>query len=206
MTEFYIVRHGRTFANAAGLKQGIINTPQTYLTDEGRAQAQLLAQNFDLRDFDALYVSPLERTKQTAAILNEEAQLPVIEDGRLLEISSGDWDGQPNDELMNQYPELFSTFVKDVRPEYAAVAHGETFTHVEKRVQDFIKDVTAQHPDERVVVVTHGFTVRSFAASATHAPGLTILEPENCSVTKLIVEPTTLEQHLIYYNRSTQGF
>jgi probable phosphoglycerate mutase len=35
---------------------------------------------------------------------------------------------------------------------------------------------------------------------------LTILEPENCSVTKLIVEPTTLEQHLIYYNRSTQGF
>ena len=97
MTEFYIVRHGRTFANAAGLKQGIINTPQTYLTDEGRAQAQLLAQNFDLRDFDALYVSPLERTKQTAAILNEEAQLPVIEDGRLLEISYGDWDGQPND-------------------------------------------------------------------------------------------------------------
>ena len=72
MTEFYIVRHGRTFANAAGLKQGTINTPQTYLTDEGRAQAQLLAQNFDLRDFDALYVSPLERTKQTAAILNEE--------------------------------------------------------------------------------------------------------------------------------------
>lgn len=87
MTEFYIVRHGRTFANAAGLKQGTINTPQTYLTDEGRAQAQLLAQNFDLRDFDALYVSPLERTKQTAAILNEEAQLPVIEDKRLLEIS-----------------------------------------------------------------------------------------------------------------------
>ncbi|MCG4788374.1 histidine phosphatase family protein, partial [Roseburia faecis] len=76
----------------------------TYLTDEGRAQAQLLAQNFDLRDFDALYVSPLERTKQTAAILNEEAQLPVIEDKRLLEISYGDWDGQPNDELMNQYP------------------------------------------------------------------------------------------------------
>ena len=61
MTEFYIVRHGRTFANAAGLKQGTINTPQTYLTDEGRAQAQLLAQNFDLRDFVAFGTHQADR-------------------------------------------------------------------------------------------------------------------------------------------------
>ena len=38
MTELLIVRHGRTPANAAGLKQGTINTPQTYLSEVGRAK------------------------------------------------------------------------------------------------------------------------------------------------------------------------
>ena len=40
MTTFYFIRHGQTFANKAGLKQGTINTPNTYLTDLGKEQAQ----------------------------------------------------------------------------------------------------------------------------------------------------------------------
>ena len=109
MTELLIVRHGRTPANAAGLKQGTINTPQTYLSEVGRVQATELAAHLDLSGASALYVSPLERTKQTAAILNAQAQLPVIEDARLLEISYGQWDGQLNADL---WPSTRNTFTR----------------------------------------------------------------------------------------------
>lgn len=58
MTTFYIVRHGQTSANKAGLKQGTINSPQTYLTSLGKEQAANLAAHFDISGFDRIYVSP----------------------------------------------------------------------------------------------------------------------------------------------------
>jgi probable phosphoglycerate mutase len=201
MTEFYIIRHGQTAANAAGLKQGTIDDHRTHLSATGKEQAMRLAKYFNPGKLTNLYVSPLHRTRQTAAIINDQLHLPVTVDQRLLEISYGDWDGQQNDELMAKYPDLFYPLIKDVRPDYATTAHGETFAQVEQRVRSFTEDVVSSHPDERVVVVTHGFTVRSFAANAVDTHGLEILEPTNCSVSKIVVDPHTLDQHLVYYNR-----
>ena len=179
MTELYLVRHGRTFANEAGLKQGQINDERTYLNETGRKQAQKLAQQFDLAGFTKIYVSPLKRTLDTATILNQKAHLPVTTDDRLLEISYGKWDGQYNQVLMEQYPQLFSPLVKDVKPQYFETAGGESFADVEKRVAAFTKDVSA---------------------------GLAILEPDNCSVSKILIDPNSLTQNLVYYNRSVTGF
>lgn len=204
MTELYIVRHGQTAANRVGLKQGVIDDDRTLLTEDGIKQAQELAAVFHPLDLSALYQSPLRRTVQTARILNQSLNLPVATDRRLLEISYGDWDGQENARLEAQHPALFYDLIHDVRPNYAPVAHGETFDQVQKRVLAFTKDVVKAHPTERLLVVTHGFTVRSFAANATGAHGLEILEPDNCSVTKIIVEPQSLEQHLVYYNRAAK--
>lgn len=201
MTEFYLIRHGQTTANALGLKQGTINDERTYLSARGKQQALALARHFHPANLTALYVSPLHRTRQTAEIVNAALKLPVTVDERLLEISYGDWDGQSNAKLMQAYPDLFYPLINDVRPNYAATAHGERFTDVEERVRDFTTAVVKRQPHDRVLVVTHGFTVRSFAANTTGAQGLTLLEPANCSVTKIVVEPQTGAQHLIYYNR-----
>lgn len=204
MTELYIIRHGQTAANVAGLKQGVINDERTYLATAGKQQAQALAQTLDLTGFAALYHSPLKRTVETAEIVNQAAHLPMVADERLLEISYGDWDGQANADLMAQYPELFDPLIKDVKPEYAAVAHGEAFTEVEARVQAFTDEVVAKHPHDKLVIVTHAFTVRSFAINATGSRDLRILEPDNCSVTKILVNPDSGAQHLVYYNRVAQ--
>lgn len=40
MTELYIIRHGQTAANVAGLKQGTIDDERTYLSETGIAQAK----------------------------------------------------------------------------------------------------------------------------------------------------------------------
>lgn len=202
MTEFYIVRHGKTDANLAGIKQGTINTPQTYLNALGKQQAQNLHKALDLTGFDQIIASPLIRTKQTAEILNQTAQLPLSFDPRLLEISYGDWDGQLNADLEQRFPDYFDALIHDVKPSYAHVAFGETFEQVEARVLDFTLATAKKYPAQKIVVVTHGFTVRSFAINATHSTGLTILEPDNCSVSKLLVAPETGAQHLVYYNRA----
>jgi Fructose-2,6-bisphosphatase len=74
MTEFYLIRHGQTNANATGLKQGTINSEITYLNDTGKKQIQTLADNFDISFADRLIHSPLRRTEQSAKILNQKAQ------------------------------------------------------------------------------------------------------------------------------------
>jgi len=89
-----------------------------------------------------------------------------------------------------------------VYPDYAIPAKGEEFTAVEARVREFTEDMTQRYPEEKIVIVSHGFTVRSFAINAVQPKDpMSMPEPENTSVTKIICAPDTLQQYLIYYNR-----
>ena len=201
MTTFYFVRHGQTDANALGLKQGTINDDRTHLTAKGRQQATTLHDHFSIDFADALYVSPLDRTRETATILNATAHLPETADARLLEISYGSWDGRPNTELMAAHPEVFDPTLRDVLPSYVNVAvGGETFTAVIDRVRDFMTEIAAQHPREKIIVVTHGFTVKAAALVALQPDDpMSLPEPDNTSVTK--IEFTANRAIVWYYNR-----
>ena len=63
MTELYIIRHGQTAANVAGLKQGTIDDERTYLSETGIAQAKELAGALDLTGFAALCTGRLKRRR-----------------------------------------------------------------------------------------------------------------------------------------------
>lgn len=202
MTTFYIIRHGETFANKQGLKQGQIDDERTQLDENGIRQAHELADAFHPEGLTAMYVSPLQRAQDTAKILNQKLGLPVTTDKRLLEISYGDWDGKKNSELEKVHPDVFDPIIHDVRSLYVTEAGGESFDDVERRVAEFTGDVVKQHHNDAVVVVTHGFTARSFVANAVRAKDLQVLEPGNCSVTKIIVDPRTLSQHLLYFGQA----
>lgn len=201
MTEFYLIRHGQTTGNTQGIKQGTTNTAITHLNKTGQQQAQQLHDHFAIDFADQLFVSPLVRTQQTAAILNQTAALPQTLDQRLLEISYGRWDGQLNAELKKKYPALFSKRTGDVLPAYAAEAGGETFAAVEKRVAAFTAEKVRAYPTGKLIIVTHGFTVRSFVVNALQVPDpLAVPEPDNTSVTKISITPKG-EQMLNYFNR-----
>ncbi|CAI2578835.1 fructose-2,6-bisphosphatase [Apilactobacillus kunkeei] len=201
MTEFYFVRHGKTFANQQGLKQGTINSEITYLSDLGKQQAQHLHDHFDISFADKIYVSPLQRTKDTADYLNVGVGLPIEKDERLLEISYGKWDGQSNAELMNTYPEVFDEELKDVLPSYASLADGETFEHVEQRVGEFMEEIAAKYPDGKLILVSHGFTVKSamLVALKQQDDPMSVIEPDNTSVTKIRLKNN--QYYLDYFNR-----
>ncbi|MCH4009885.1 histidine phosphatase family protein [Companilactobacillus sp.] len=202
MTEFYLIRHGQTSANALGLKQGVINTDITHLNDVGQQQAQNLADNFDISFADRIICSPLDRTRKTAATLNAQHHLPITYDDRLLEISYGQWDGKKNSELREDYPDVFNDYLNDVLPTYVKYAtEGERFEDVIDRARDFRIEMTKKYPSEKIIVVTHGFTVKAFALDVLRPSDLMSLpEPRNTSVTKL-VSLNEDETYLEYYNQ-----
>src|SRR5438876_685608 len=68
--------------------------PGLHLTDKGRDQAQAVADRLSsLKKVDAVYASPLERTRETAAPIAKAHGLRVRTDRRLLDLDVGDWTG-----------------------------------------------------------------------------------------------------------------
>lgn len=202
MTEFYLIRHGQTSANVMKMKQGTINTEMTYLNDNGQKQAQTLAKNFDISFADRIICSPLHRTEQTAKILNQTANLPISFDKRLLEISYGQWDGQKNADLRAKHPDAYNDYWDDVLPSYVQYAtDGEKFDDVISRVHEFLIDTVNKYPDEKIICVTHGFTVKAAALDVIKPQDVMSLpEPRNTSVTK-VIGLSADEFYLEYYNQ-----
>ncbi|KRK74703.1 phosphoglycerate mutase [Companilactobacillus alimentarius DSM 20249] len=202
MTEFYLIRHGQTKANVLKMKQGNINTEITYLNEHGQEQAKTLKDKFDISFADRIICSPLKRAQQTADILNSSTNLPITYDNRLREISYGQWDGRKNADLRKAYPDAYNDYWNDAKPIYSNYAtEGEKFTDVIKRVNSFLLDSVAKFPDEKIICVTHGFTIKAAALGILQPKDMmSIPEPRNTSVTKIIgLSPT--EFYLEYYNQ-----
>src|SRR5262245_32642006 len=90
-TVVLLVRHGQTPTTGKvlpGRARGL------HLADEGRAQAEAAAERIAaLKRVDAIYSSPLERTKETAAPIGRARGLKVSVDRGLLECDFGEWTG-----------------------------------------------------------------------------------------------------------------
>lgn len=194
MTTIYCVRHGQSEANLAQIMQGSkIDTPLTKL-----GQQQALAAKAKLANvsFDAVYASPLKRAVQTANLISSTT--PTL-DERLVEFDYGTWDGQLLTDLYAQYPMYFDEH-HNLLPNSWEVSGGTTYAQVTAKLESFLAEVTKKHPDQTLLVVSHGFTLKLLAALLLDIGNLQNLsEPANASLTKLLVTPDT--QTLVYYGK-----
>lgn len=71
---FYFVRHGETILNAAHVRQG----EEGGLSEKGKLQAAATAAHLATCSIEKLIVSPFERTRETAAIINEKLHVPIL--------------------------------------------------------------------------------------------------------------------------------
>jgi broad specificity phosphatase PhoE len=145
MTTLLVARHGETDWNRHGRWQGWADPP---LNDTGRAQARRLAD--ELRDiaFDAVYSSDLRRAVETAEILAAPHGKPVVSDEGLREIDVGSWSGLTRAEIAERFP-------GGERPD------GETHEQHAERVRVAVMRIARAHLGERILLVTHGGTIRS---------------------------------------------
>lgn len=170
-----------------------IDTPLTKL---GKQQALAAKAKLATVSFDAVYASPLKRAVQTAKLISSAT--PTLDD-RLVEFDYGTWDGQLLADLYTQYPTYFDEH-HNLLPNSWEVSGGPTYAQVTAKLESFLAEVTKKHPDQTLLVVSHGFTLKLLAALLLDIRNLQNLsEPANASLTKLLVTPAT--KTLVYYGK-----
>ena len=156
MTTLLLVRHGETDWNAEGRLQGHTDRPLSYF---GRRQAQQLAEELDGEELEAIYSSDLARARETAEIVGRKLGLPTVLDPDLREKDWGTWEGL--------------TAVERDRVEFV----GESTEAHQERILRALQRIAERHPGGRVLVVTHGGSMRRVQTAAL---GLALPVVENC--------------------------
>lgn len=182
----YLIRHGESEANVSGTYQGQSwNTP---LTTVGKKQAQAIAKIMLQLPADAVYTSPLQRTLETATIINQLAKLKLATDQRLMEINHGSWEGKSVRQFDNHELKLLQRW--QTQPARVKMIGGETIHQVSRRWLEF----TAGLPSGKFIVVTHDLIIRvAVTAAINHSLGqLWQYHLDNCSLTTVSVDPSKL--------------
>lgn len=163
MTKALLVRHGQTDWNAAGRWQGHQDVP---LNQTGRAQAQALAVRIAGWPITAIYSSDLRRAGETAEILGGALGLTPTYDAALRERSAGIFEGLTGAELRAAYPGVLESIeTGEVRP-----IGGETFEELQTRVITVYADILRRHPDETILIVSHGGALHALLSHVLELP------------------------------------
>jgi broad specificity phosphatase PhoE len=158
VTTLLLVRHGETDWNRDGRWQGQSDTP---LNEVGREQAVRVAEELD--GIDVVYSSDLARARETAEIVAERLGLDVELDERLRERSFGAWEGKTGPEIEAEFRDAHERWLAGDGP---GADDAEAFASFGARVESFVEDVLMRHPDETVLVVAHGGSIRVIHALA----------------------------------------
>ncbi len=152
-SKLYLVRHGAI--GPAGHRQ-FIGSTDLLLNENGEAQARRLASLLQALQPDAVWVSPMQRARQTADLALPGLPATVVED--LREINFGRWEGKTFDQIAESDPELVDRWydfdTAFVFPE------GEGLQSFLNRIKAVAADLAAD-PAESIAVVTHGGVIRS---------------------------------------------
>jgi broad specificity phosphatase PhoE len=159
VTTLLLVRHGETDWNRDARWQGHSDTE---LNELGRRQARELADSLD--NVDVIYSSDLARARETAELLAARLGLEVRLDERLRERSFGAWEGLTMDEIERRFGEAHDRWRVG---EGFGADDAESFKDFAARVLSFVEEILRRHPQETVVVVGHGGSMRVIHALAS---------------------------------------
>jgi probable phosphomutase (TIGR03848 family) len=188
-TVILLVRHGSTATTGTELPG---RASGLHLSDAGRAQAEAVAARIAAlasgngrkrRGVTAVYSSPLERTRETAAPIAGATDRHVQVDDGLLELDIGDWTGlelkaarkRPEWATIQRYPSGF-TF-----------PGGESFVDMQARIVACVERLRSAHPGETIVAVSHADPIRAAVAHAmgTHLDLFQRVVISPCSLTAI---------------------
>lgn len=151
-----LVRHGETAWNAEGRYQGQTDVP---LSAVGLQQAEAIAGRLATTPLDAIYASDLSRAAETAQAIARPHTLAVRCDPRWREMSFGEWHGLTYPQMEATAPETVAWWNAD--RVNRAPPGGETLVQLAARVQAGLDDIRRAHPDQTVLVASHGGAIRA---------------------------------------------
>jgi probable phosphoglycerate mutase len=181
MSELWLIRHGETLWNAEGRIQGQLDIP---LSPKGVQQVLRTAErlrNSDL-EFQAIYSSDLERTRETASPIARALGLEVTLEPRLREVHAGLLQGLLRPEVQARYPKFLQELERD--PWHTPRPEGESMADLAARVAQFLSEL----PEGRHLLITHGGVVRAVLRIALGLEGTSWrnFAVQNASITRIL--------------------
>jgi probable phosphoglycerate mutase len=184
--DLLLVRHGQSQEYVEGKPfprvDGHGDPP---LSELGHAQALRVCDRLAGTGIDAIYVTTLRRTAQTAAPLAERLGLaPTVEPG-LREVYLGEWEGGLYRKMVADFHPIAQRMFAEER--WDVIPGGESLVSFDGRVSAAIGRIAARHADQRVAVFTHGGVIGQALALATGSRPFAFSATDNASVSRVIV-------------------
>jgi probable phosphoglycerate mutase len=181
-----LVRHGTT-PTTGKLLPG--RAGGLHLSEKGQAQAAAAAERIAALGTppSAVYASPLERARETAAPIARALGLRVRTAPGLLEVDVGDWTEKPLARLARskEWPTVQRW------PQGFRFPGGESFAEMSLRSMDAVLALVADHPGQTIVAVSHADPIKAIVAAAAGVPldlmQRLVISP--CSITGLVFSP-----------------
>jgi len=154
----YLVRHGESIGNITPVFQPL-DSP---LSDEGKRQANLIAERISNIEFEVLISSPLTRTKETSRFISKLTGKEIVFSDQFVErvkptsITGKSTSDQRAMETAQRWKD--SLFTPGIR-----VEDGENYDDVMLRADKALKFLV-DRPERSIVVVTHGFFLSALVA------------------------------------------
>jgi 2,3-bisphosphoglycerate-dependent phosphoglycerate mutase len=185
-TDLLLVRHGASQPYVDGTPFALVDGHgDPPLSFDGQEQAQQVCARLASAGVDAIYVTNLRRTAQTAAPLAARLGLELRVEPDLREVYLGEWEGG-----------IFRKNVADGHPvslrmaaeeRWDVIPGAESSAVLNSRVRAAIERIAAAHPGQRVAAFTHGGVIGAALASASGSRPFAFLGAENTSISRLVL-------------------
>ncbi|NMA86607.1 MAG: histidine phosphatase family protein [Tissierellia bacterium] len=139
--DIILIRHGETDENVLRT----FSTKSAQLTEEGGKQIERIRPFVESQNYDKVYISPLDRTRDSARILGVEGEI----EKRIQEVDFGDFEGKTYKELKELYPEEIEIWDKDYIK--YITPNGESIELAYARVTSFLEELVEKGEDALLV-------------------------------------------------------
>ncbi len=154
---YFAMRHGQTVYNLIK-KLDSLGAEENILTEEGKEK--IISQRDGVKNLgiDMIIASPLSRAKETAKLLGEYLDIPILLDERLREFAFGEFEGKTSEEFHAK------TSLHAHLNERAV--GGESFKDLGRRMMQLILECEEKYKEKKILFVTHGSNVYMGRAEA----------------------------------------
>lgn len=184
--ELLVVRHGESAAAKPGEPFALVDGQgDPELHPNGRRQAERVADRLEHEPLDAIYVSTMRRTAETAAPLAARRGIEPVVLADLREVHLGEWEGgRLREHVAGGHP-IALRLQEEER--WDVIPGAESAESLEGRVRAAVSVIAERHRDQRVAVVTHGGWIGALFAIATGGRPFAFSGADNASISQVVV-------------------
>ena len=151
----YLIRHGESEWNRSSRYAGQSDVP---LSAIGREQARRVAARLAGESISGVYASPLQRACETAGIIGQSSNMPVVLEPALAEIHHGAWEGLTAHQVRAEYAHEYAQW--QMQPHTVLMPGGEALTHVAARVSAYLERIHSHSCGGNLVICSHDAVLR----------------------------------------------